>query len=109
MLTCAGKTVVKPVGFVISCADANSELTATHWTSWNARGAVGTTRFGLNLCIPYCAASRMSYFPRSTVRLSAPVPTKHGRLFSKLVVAYRLHGKTRKFDFSWVGIPAFAK
>ncbi|HUY29971.1 MAG TPA: hypothetical protein VMV02_03125 [Acidimicrobiales bacterium] len=109
MLTCAGKPVLKPVNFVISCADANSELTATHWTRWTAKEAVGTTRFGLNLCNPYCAASKISYFPKSTVRLSAPVQTKHGRLFSKLVVTYKLHGKARRFPFSWAGIPAFAK
>lgn len=109
MLTCSGKPVLKPSSFVISCADANSELTDTHWTKWTATGAVGITRFGLNLCNPSCAASRISFFPKSVVQLSAPVATKHGRLFSKLVVTYKLHGKTQHFPFSWAGIPAFSK
>jgi hypothetical protein len=107
ILTCTGTTVSRPSNFVISCADANAALTKTHWSTWNANNATGTTRFALNLCVPYCAASKMSYFPNSTVRLSAPVMAKHGRLFSKLVVRYSLRGKIVSFSFSWAGDPSF--
>lgn len=107
ILTCRGKTVVKPKNFVIACADANAQLTATHWASWTAWSATGTTKFALNLCKPYCAASKISFFPRSKVRLFAPVNAKHGRLFSKLTVSYKLHGKTKTFTFSWSGDPSF--
>jgi hypothetical protein len=57
--------------------------------------------------VPYCAASKMSYFPKSTVRLTDPVTTKHGRLFSSLVVHYQLKGKSKVFSFSWKGDPSF--
>ena len=107
ILTCDGATLAKPSNFVISCADANAALTNTHWTTWNSRGATGITRFALNLCNPYCAASPISYFLKSTVRLSAPVMTKHGRLFSKLVVRYIYRGKAKAFSFSWAGDPSF--
>ena len=107
ILTCTNTTVSRPSNFVITCADANAALTKTHWTTWNAKGATGTTRFALNLCNPYCAASKMSYFPNSTVRLSAPVTAKHGRLFSKLVVRYIYRGKTDSFSFTWTGDPSF--
>ena len=107
ILACSGAMLVRPSNFVISCADANAALTKTHWTTWNSRGATGTTRFALNLCNPYCAASPISYFPKSTVRLSAPVMTKHGRLFSKLVVRYIYRGKAKTFGFSWAGDPSF--
>lgn len=107
LLTCSNAKVFKPATFVISCADANAELTATHWSTWNATSAAGTTRFALNLCVPYCAASKMSYFPKSTVRLTDPVTTKHGRLFSSLVVRYQLKGKSKTFSFSWKGDPSF--
>ncbi len=100
-------TVVRPTSFVITCADGNASLTATHWSTWSASGAVGTTRFALNLCTPYCAASKMSYFPHSTVRLTRPVATKHGRLYSRLVVHYLLKGKATTFSFSWSGDPSF--
>lgn len=108
-LTCLNKTVVRPRSFIISCADANSELTRTHWRSWSATKAVGTTRFGLNLCNPYCAASRVQFFPESRAIFSAPMHTKHhGWLFSSLVVTYKLHGKTKRFSLSWKGTPAFS-
>lgn len=107
VLTCAGKLAIEPATFVISCADANAMLGATHWSSWTSAGATGTTTFGLNLCNPYCAASKPSSFPRSTVRLFAPVATKRGELFSKLVVTYKINGKTASYAFSWNGEPAF--
>ncbi len=107
ILACTGTTVSRPRNFVISCADANAALTETHWSTWSANRATGTPRFALNLCTPYCAASPMSYFPKSTVRLSAPVTTRHGRLFSKLVVRYIYRGKVTSFNFSWAGDPSF--
>jgi hypothetical protein len=109
MLGCSGKTVYKPATFVVTCADGNTMLTETHWTSWTAAAATGRTRFGLNLCNPYCAASKMSFFPHSTVRLWRPVSTKHGRLFSEMRVVYVLHGKTKVLAFSWLGDPSFLK
>ncbi|MBW4079250.1 MAG: hypothetical protein HIU84_12225, partial [Acidobacteria bacterium] len=107
ILACTGTTVSRPRNFVISCADANAALTETHWSTWRANSATGTTRFALNLCTPYCAASPMSYFPHSSVALSAPVKTRHGRLFSKLVVRYIHRGKATSFSFSWAGDPSF--
>lgn len=106
--TCKGTTVVKPKTFVISCADANSELTKTTWKTWTRTAATGTTDFGLNLCKPYCAASKISFFPKSAVRFSVPVHTKHhGLLFSLLVVTYEIQGHTKHFTMSWKGVPDF--
>ncbi|MGH9106238.1 MAG: hypothetical protein ACRDZX_10455 [Acidimicrobiales bacterium] len=109
LLTCTGKTTVRPVDFVISCADANAQLTRTRWSTWGSRAAKGRTRFALNLCQPNCAASKMSFFPGSPVELSAPLRTKHhGKLFSKLAVHYNLHGKAKVFSLSWKGSPSFS-
>jgi hypothetical protein len=97
---CNGKTVYKPTMFVLACGDGGSELTATHWTSWGANGAKGTTKLGLNLCSPNCASSGMSFFPHSTVRLSAPQSSKQGMVFTKLVVNYTLHGKAQTLSLA---------
>jgi hypothetical protein len=105
--TCQGNEIVRPRNFVLSCADDNAQLTQTKWTSWSGSGAVGVTTFGLNLCKPYCAASKMSYFPNSRVTFSAPVNTSHGKLFSLVTVRYRLGGKVAKFQLSWQGDPSF--
>ena len=92
--TCAGANVVKPKGvFTLSCADANAQLDHTTWKTWSATSATGTTTFGLNLCVPYCAASKMSFFADSTVKLDR---VRHGR-FTRVTVHYLLKGKTKVF------------
>jgi len=107
VLACNGTSLAKPRTFIISCADANALLTDTRWSTWGTREAAGVTRFGLNLCTPYCAASPITYFPASTVHLSEPQTTPHGTFFSKLVVRYRVGARTKVFSFSWKGDPSF--
>jgi hypothetical protein len=92
---------------VISCANGNSELTATKWSAWSATSALGVTRFAMNLSTPDCAASSITFFPDSKVRLSAPEVTKHGILYSSMVVHHTLHGKSATFKFSWKSDPSF--
>ena len=99
VLNCRQKAVMRPTGvFVLSCADGNMLLKSTKWKAWTAKEATGTTTFGLNLCKPYCAASRISFFPHSTVRFYDPKQTKKGLLFRRLKVSYRLHGKPKIFS-----------
>jgi hypothetical protein len=98
LLGCGGSPLIKPTGTVVlSCADANSELKSTHWSSWSASGASGNTDFGLNLCTPDCAASSIRFFPDSSVRLLDPKHTSKGLLFTRVVVGYKLNGKQRSF------------
>jgi hypothetical protein len=93
LLVCGGRLLHEPRGTVIlACADANTEITATRWTSWTRSGASGTTDFGLNLCTPTCAASRISFFPDSTIRLTGARETVHGLLFTRAAITYRRHG-----------------
>ncbi len=103
VVTCSGSSVARPSTLVVSCADANTLLTNTRWSTWNASGASGTTTFGINLCTPYCAASPISYFPRSLVRLYAPETSAHGVFFSQLEIRYGVGNKMKTFDFSWKG------
>jgi hypothetical protein len=98
LLSCAGTALVRPSATVVlSCADGNSELKATHWRSWGAREAVGSTDFGVNLCTPTCVASRMRFFADSTVRLIDPKHTTKGLLFTEAVITYTLDGSKRTF------------
>ena len=98
LLSCSGKPLLRPTGLVVlSCADANSEIRATRWTSWGPTSAAGTTDFGLNLCTPTCAASSITFFPNSAVRLTGVTKTKRGLRFSRAVIAYVLHGKRKTF------------
>ena len=98
LLSCSGSALLKPTGTVVlSCADANSELQSTDWISWSARGARGSTDFGLNLCTPDCAASSIRFFPASTVRLLDAKRTAKGLVFTRVVVSYSVNGKQRTF------------
>jgi hypothetical protein len=109
VLTCLGADVARPVTYVITCADGNTALTKTHWSSWTSKGARGIATFAMNLCKPYCAASKMTYYPHSVVTFSSPEATKHGTLFSLLTVRYPSAGHTKLFRFSFRGDPSFAK
>ncbi len=101
VLTCSGASVVRPRTLVVSCADANTSLQSIHWATWGAGGASGTTTFAINLCTPYCAASPMSYFPHSSVTLSAPVASRAGTYFSRLEVRYTQGSTVKTFRFAW--------
>jgi hypothetical protein len=61
----------------------------------------------MNICRPDCAASRLTYFRHSAVRLFAPESTKHGRLFSEMTVRYVRKGKRLLFRFTWRNDPSF--
>jgi hypothetical protein len=106
VVTCGGSAVARPRTFIVTCADGYTQLTDTQWTKWTSTSAVGTTTFAMNFCTPYCAASKMSYFPHSTVQFSSPVSTKRGRVFSLLVVHYVSAGHARVFRFSYKGDPS---
>ncbi|MGH2851269.1 MAG: hypothetical protein ACRDLP_11695 [Solirubrobacteraceae bacterium] len=98
LLSCAGRPLVKPTATVVlSCADGNSEIKQTDWSTWSAGGATGTTDFGVNPCTPTCVASRMRFFPRSTVRLADAKRTASGLLFTRAVITYTFHGTRRTF------------
>jgi hypothetical protein len=98
LLSCSGSPLVKPTATVVlSCADGNSELKGTHWSSWSEGGARGTTDFGVNLCTPTCVTSRMQFFPGSTVALLDTRRTSRGLLFTRALITYTLHGKHHTF------------
>ena len=98
LLSCSGTPLLRPTGLVVlSCADANSEIRATRWRSWDRTHAEGTTTFGLNLCTPTCAASKLTFFPHSRIRLGAVTKTRQGLRFGRAVITYLLHGKTKTF------------
>jgi hypothetical protein len=98
LLSCSGSRLVRPAGTVVlSCADANTEISRTHWRTWKGRSATGTTDFGVNLCTPTCVASRMRFFPGSVVRLLGAERTHHGLVFSRAEIGYVLGGKHRTF------------
>lgn len=86
VLTCAGKTVVRPARYVLACADANTYFDKIHWKSWGATSATGTATYVQNTCTPTCAQGSFVRRP-AALTLSKPKKTPYGLLFS--VIHYR--------------------
>ena len=93
VLTCAGKTEVRPTSYVLACADANTYFNAVHWTSWTSSSARATATFVQNNCAPTCAAGKFLSYP-ATLTLSQPKSTKMGVLFSMISYSYRVSAST---------------
>lgn len=87
VLQCSGATASRPRNYVLSCADANSELEMIHWSSWTVRHATAHGRYAFNDCTPYCAAGRWVSYP-ATIRFTAPLSTHAGSLFGEVTIEY---------------------
>jgi len=93
VLTCSGKTVVKPASYVLACADANTYFDAVHWTSWSRKSATATAIFVENNCAPTCAEGKFLKYP-AKLALFRPKSTKLGLLFSVVNYSYTVSAST---------------
>jgi hypothetical protein len=96
---CAGKPVVRPTTFTISCGDANSYLTKLKWSSWGGTTAKATGIYTANNCDPYCAAGKF-ISSKATVTLTKPKSAKSYRFFTNLHVGYVSGPKFKSFNFA---------
>ena len=80
---------VKPSTYVISCADANSELTNLHWTQWGDATAYATGEARWNDCQPTCVAGHWRSEP-VTVWAWDLRPEGHTTAYTKLRTTSRL-------------------
>jgi hypothetical protein len=87
---CMGHGQVKPVDYILTCADAGSVLDHLVWTSWTARQAVATGVHELNNGIPNHAEGKFIDYPAVvTLWRSEPVPGHPGeRYFTRITVRY---------------------
>jgi hypothetical protein len=93
VLTCAGKPVVKPSSYVLTCADAYTYFDQIHWASWGTASATATATYVENTCTPTCVAGRFVRYP-ATLTLSKPEKTKYGELFSAIHYTYSVSAST---------------
>ena len=93
VLTCSGKTVVRPKSYVLACADANAYFNSMRWTSWGRTSAAATASFVQNNCAPTCADGKFITYPARIV-LSRPRSTKLGLLFSTIRYSYTVSAST---------------
>lgn len=93
VLTCAGKPVVKPSSYVLTCADAYTYFDAIHWTTWGPTSATATATYVQNTCTPTCVAGHFVRYP-ATLTLSEPEKTTYGELFSAIHYTYSVSAST---------------
>lgn len=55
VLDCRGQSRVRPSKLVLTCADANDQLTKLHWVHWGPKLAAGYGVEVVNNCKPNCA------------------------------------------------------
>jgi hypothetical protein len=77
----------RPHQYILTCADANTEITHAKYSSWSAKSAAGHGTFVYNTCEPSCAAGKFKHHP---VDFSlGRVRTVGGkRLFTRMYVSY---------------------
>lgn len=91
----------KPKQYILTCADANTEIRHASYSSWSANAASGRGTFYYNTCRPDCAAGTFKHHP-VTFSLDR-VRSVHGqRLFTRMYVSYA--GLTETFFLPTSGI-----
>jgi hypothetical protein len=75
IIDCLQHGLVRPRGFILTCADADSGLARMHWPVWSS-SAYGTGMEFWNDCVPNCAEGKFFYFPALVV-LWRPHPLPH--------------------------------
>ena len=75
----------KPQTLTPFCADADVAVGNLEWDTWGAKGATGTGLYGVNLCVPTCAAGKWK-FTAVKVLLSKSVRAKGKTVLTRVDV-----------------------
>jgi hypothetical protein len=109
---CPGQSapLVKPKTFILTCADANSDLGKLSWTSWTPGLASATGKLEVNDCNPYCAAGHFHAYPAVVVFWGDAAVKNHPGEHAYTDLTLILTGsRPRYYDYithKWVTAPA---
>jgi hypothetical protein len=82
------KPAYKPKKIILTCADANSDLSHIHYASWTATRASGRARLDFNDCNPNCASGTFEHQPVTFV-LTRVRDVKGTEIFTRVVVTQK--------------------
>ena len=77
----------RPHHYVLTCADANTQIRGATYSSWTATSAAGKGTFVYNTCTPDCASGTFKHHPVSFI-LGRPRTVGGTRLFTRLYASY---------------------
>jgi hypothetical protein len=109
---CPGQSapLVKPKTFILTCADANSDLGKLSWTSWTPGLASATGKLEVNDCNPYCAAGHFHAYSAVVVFWGNAAVKNHPGEHAYTDLTLILTGsRPRYYDYltrKWVTAPA---
>jgi hypothetical protein len=81
------KATYKPHQYILTCADAYTQIHHAKYSSWSANGASGHGTFVYNTCVPNCAAGKMKHHP-VTFTLGRVRTAGGKKLFTRMYVDY---------------------
>lgn len=79
---CAGKALVEPSSYILTCADAGMSLLGMHWVRWQPGYATGTGTEAEKACTPSCAAGGKDLTYRVNVTLTGSALLSQGGPFT---------------------------
>jgi hypothetical protein len=82
------KPSYKPHKIILTCADANSDLSRIHYASWTATRAAGRARLDFNDCNPNCAAGTFEH-QAVTFVLTRARDVKGTEVFTRVIVTQK--------------------
>lgn len=77
----------KPSSYILTCADANTQIRHATYTSWSPKLAEGRGTYVYNTCTPSCAAGTFKHHPVSFM-LYRPKTVGGKKLFTRMSVSY---------------------
>lgn len=90
VISCTGRTQVRPARYVLACADGNAYLTGLRWAAWGPASAFAAGTSTFKVCIPTCTAGHLHSFPvLAALWRARPLPGHAGqRYFTRLTLIY---------------------
>jgi hypothetical protein len=88
VVTCQGKTVVKPKQIVVTCADAGVTVMSIKWTSWTMNGAKGVGMLAWNTCLPQTCVDGIVQKYKVKVTLGGVASGPNVSVFSQMTLAF---------------------
>ncbi len=107
---CPGQhALVRPKSFILTCADANSQLDNLSWSSWTPGLASATGTLEVNDCTPYCAAGHFHSYPAIVIFWGSQAVKNHAGERCYTTMTQILTGtRPRYYDYiqhKWVTAP----
>jgi len=90
VVSCGGKTQVRPGSYILACGDGGALVEGLNWAAWGSSSALANGTYALNDCTPDCAAGHFDAFPALVVLWgSQSLPGHAGvRYFTQVTIIY---------------------